>query len=102
MFIMNTKSTIAVMSNSGGSRCGWRRTRSSNPELPRPKRAASTASPHLAAGLEHVERTGQPGAERVLEAADAGRETCQQQVERDRRPQSHRRANQRDRDFVGD
>ena len=33
MFIMNTKSTIAVMSNSGVSLCGLRAIRSSYPVL---------------------------------------------------------------------
>src|SRR4051794_3443491 len=85
MFIMNTRSTMAVMSNSGGSGSSRRAMSWSEPVSPRLKLDDSMACLiyFLGSILEEVEDPHQAGAECVLQDANPRRETSQHKVEGD-------------------
>src|SRR6478609_9352461 len=102
MFIMNTRSTIAVMSNSGGSGSSRREKNPSDPGSPRLKLDDSMTRASLRSILEEVEDSHQAGAERILQYANSGREAGQHEIERDGGAETHRRAYERDTDFGGD
>src|SRR5471032_1738245 len=98
MFIMNTRSTIAVMSNSGVSSCGLRGINWSKAESLRPKLAVCTARSRSASSLKKIEHANQPGAKRVLKSAHSGAEAGKHEIERNGSSEPHRRADQGDAD----
>src|SRR5215210_7061427 len=102
MFIMNTRSTMAVMSNSGGSGSSRRAMSWSAPDSPRLKLEDSMALARLGSSLEEVEDPHQAGAECVLQDANPSGEAGQHEIERNSSAEAHRRADEGDADLASD
>src|SRR3954471_23539577 len=102
MFIMKTRSTMAVMSNSGGSGSSRREKSWSEPVSPRLKLDDSMDAHRSRSILEEVENAHQAGAEGILQNSNPGGETGEHEIEGDGGAESHRGAYQGDADFGGD
>src|SRR6187549_3775924 len=104
MFIMNTRSIIAVMSKFA-SACTVRGTASGfsgSSRLGEFEAEVMCSSGQSVAGAEVFEHLRQAGGQRLLKQPQPNRHAGQKVSQRDGGPQSHRRADQGDTNFVGD